>query len=74
MENTASCHDQQVFNDTEVYLLLRKPGITNTYHISKLILGTKDEYEDLKLVSGKEFEYEYPVKKIEEVPAVVQAD
>ena len=25
--------------------------------------GTKDEFEDLKLVSGREFEYDYPTKK-----------
>ena len=48
-----------MFNDSELYCLLRKAG-------------TKDEYEDLKVVSGKEFEYEYPVKKVEE--PVVQAD
>ena len=56
LENTSTCHDQQVFNDSEVFLLLRKPG-------------TKDEFEDLKVVAGREFEYEYPVKKVEE-PAV----
>ena len=53
LENTASCHDQQVFNDQEVYVLLRKPG-------------TKDEFEDLKVVAGREFEYEFPSKKVDE--------
>ncbi len=28
--------------------------------------GTKDEFEDLKVVAGREFEYEYPTKKVEE--------
>ena len=40
-------------NDTELYLLIHKPG-------------TKDEFEALEEVSGKEFEYEYPQKKKEE--------
>ena len=53
LENTASCHDQQVFNDQEVYVLLRKAG-------------TKDEFEDLKVVAGREFEYEFPTKKVDE--------
>ena len=53
LENTASCHDQQVFNDQEVYVLLRKAG-------------TKDEFEDLKVVAGREFEYEFPTKKFDE--------
>ena len=53
LENTASCHDQQVFNDQEVYVLLRKAG-------------TKDEFEDLKVVAGREFEYEFPSKKVDE--------
>ena len=61
LENTATCHDQQVFNDSEVYLLLRKAG-------------SKDEYEDLKVVAlrEKDFEYDYPVKKVEE--PIAQAD
>jgi len=53
LENTSSCHDQQVFNDQEVYVLLRKAG-------------TKDEFEDLKVVAGREFEYEFPTKKVDE--------
>ena len=53
LENTASCHDQQVFNDQEVYVLLRKAG-------------TKDEFEDLKVVAGREFEYEFPTKKVDD--------
>ena len=53
LENTASCHDQQVFNDQEVYVLLRKAG-------------TKDEFEDLKVVAGREFEYEFPTMKVDE--------
>jgi len=60
LDNLATCHDQQIFNDSEVHCLLRKAG-------------TKDEFEDLKVVSGKEFEYEYPSKKIEE-PAAAQTD
>ena len=40
-------------NDTELYLLVHKPG-------------TKDEFEPLEEVSGIEFEYEYPQKKKEE--------
>ena len=31
-----------------------------------------DEFEDLKVVAGKEFEYEYPTKKVDE--PVSQAD
>jgi hypothetical protein len=42
-----------VFNDQEVYVLLRKAG-------------TKDEFEDLKVVAGREFEYEFPSKKVDE--------
>ena len=34
------------------------------------IPGTKDEYEDLLLVSGVIFEYEYTQKKKEEVKKV----
>ena len=40
-------------NDTELFLLIHKPG-------------TKDEYEALEEVSGQEFEYDYPQKKKEE--------
>ncbi len=54
LENTASLHDQQIFNDTVVYVCLRKPG------------GGKDDFEDLHEVAGQVFEYEYPTKKKEE--------
>jgi hypothetical protein len=43
-----------VFNDTVLYVLLKKPG-------------TKDEFDDLTAVSGQEFTYDYPAKKKEEV-------
>ncbi len=56
LENTSTCHDQQVFNDQEVWVLLRKAG-------------TKDEFEELKTVAGREFEYEYPSKKGDEQTA-----
>ena len=47
LDPEGTCHDQQVMNDTEVYLLVHIPG-------------TKDDYEPLEEVSGQEFEYEYP--------------
>ncbi|CDW87793.1 UNKNOWN [Stylonychia lemnae] len=53
LENSATCHDQQLFNDSVVYICLKKPN-------------TKDEFEDLADVSGQQFEYEYPPKKKEE--------
>jgi hypothetical protein len=37
-----------------------------------MFIDTKDEFEDLKVVAGREFEYEYPSKKVEE--PVAQAD
>ena len=43
-----------MFNDTVLYVLLKKPG-------------TKDEFDDLTAVSGQEFTYDYPAKKKEEV-------
>ena len=43
----ATCHDQQVFNDTELYVLFRKPG-------------TKDEFDELEKVAGREFAYDFP--------------
>ena len=49
----ATCHDQQIFNNTELYVLFKKPG-------------TKDEYDDLTEVAGQVFEYDYPRPKIEE--------
>ena len=54
LDNLSTCHDQQVFNDTLIYVLLKKPG-------------TKDEFEPLEQVAGQEFVYEYPAKKREEV-------
>ena len=53
LDPEATCHDQQVFNDTVVYCLVKIPD-------------TKDEYEDLEKVSGQVFEYDYPQKKKEE--------
>jgi hypothetical protein len=41
--------------------------------LSKFI-GTKDEFEDLSEVSGKSFEYEYPLKKKEEPVAIPEND
>eukprot|EP00347_Sterkiella_histriomuscorum_P001832 403370507 len=61
LENSATCHDQQVFNDTEVFCCLKKPG------------GGKDEFEDLAEVSGQQFDYEYPLRKKEE-PVPVEDD
>ena len=57
LDPTSSCHDQQVFNDTVIYCLLRKP----------VAPGAKEgEFEVLAEVSGQEFEYDYPQKKKEE--------
>ena len=53
MDNGSTCHDQQVFNDTVIYVLFRKPG-------------TKDEFDELEKVAGQEFFYDYPAKKKEE--------
>lgn len=53
LDKDSTCHDQQVFNDTELYVLFRKPG-------------TKDEFDELEKVAGQEFSYDYPVKKKEE--------
>ena len=53
LDPEATCHDQQVFNDTLLYALVHVPG-------------TKDEYEDLEKISGILFEYDYPQKKKEE--------
>ena len=54
LEDTATCHDQQVVNDCCLYLLLKRPGM--------------NEWEDLDEVSGQHFEYEYPTKPKEEKP------
>ena len=54
LDGESTCHDQQVFNDTLLYLLVHIPG-------------TKDEFEDLDKVAGEIFEYDYPQKKKEEV-------
>jgi hypothetical protein len=53
LDNASNCHDQQVFNDTVIYVLFRKPG-------------TKDEFDDLTAVAGQEFTYDYPAPKKEE--------
>eukprot|EP00356_Strombidium_inclinatum_P002836 CAMPEP_0170481278 /NCGR_PEP_ID=MMETSP0208-20121228/1783_1 /TAXON_ID=197538 /ORGANISM="Strombidium inclinatum, Strain S3" /LENGTH=74 /DNA_ID=CAMNT_0010753949 /DNA_START=130 /DNA_END=351 /DNA_ORIENTATION=- len=53
LDPDATCHDQQVFNDTVLYCLIHIPG-------------TKDDFEELEKVSGQVFEYEYPQKKKEE--------
>lgn len=54
LDNSATCHDQQVFNDTEVFLCLRIPG-------------TKDQFEELTAAAnGVEFFYDYPARKKEE--------
>ena len=51
LDPTSTCHDQQVFNDTVVYCLLRKP----------VQAGAKEgELESITEVSGMEFEYDYP--------------
>ena len=42
-----------MFNDTEIYALIKIPG-------------TKDDYEDPEQVSGQVWEYDYPPKKKEE--------
>ena len=45
-----------MFNDTQLYVLFRKPG-------------TKDEFDELEKVAGQEFSYEYPQKKKEDPAA-----
>ena len=47
LDSDASCHDQQVFNNSTVYLCFKKPG-------------TKDEFENLTEVApGQTFEYAF---------------
>ena len=53
LDGDATCHDQQVFNDTELWARIKIPG-------------TKDDYEELETISGTVFEYDYPPKKKEE--------
>ena len=55
LEDSASCHDQQVNNNETLYMLLKdeKSG----------------DFEDLVKVSGQEFEYEFPTKSGEVVRA-----
>ncbi len=53
LDNSATCHDQQIFNDTQVILTFRKPG-------------TKDEYEELFEAAQEEYYYDYPARKKEE--------
>ena len=43
-----------MFNDTVLYALIRIPN------------SKPEEYEDLEVVSGQVFEYDYPPKKKEE--------
>jgi hypothetical protein len=52
LDKDATCHDQQVFNDTELFCLFKTPG-------------TKDEFEDLAKIAGQEFLYDNPYKKTE---------
>lgn len=54
LDNGSTCHDQQVFNDSVIYVCFRKPG-------------TKDEFDELEKVASQEFFYDYPAKKKEEV-------
>ena len=61
LDGTATCHDQQVFNNTELWLLFRKPG-------------TKDDWDDLTEVAGQVFEYDYPRPKKEEGKKAEEAD
>ena len=53
LDPEATCHDQQVFNNTQVYCLIHIPN-------------TKEDFEALEVVSGVTFEYDYPQKKKEE--------
>jgi hypothetical protein len=57
LDSGSTCHDQRLWNDEEIWCLVKKPN-------------TKDEFEDLEKVSGQVFEHEYPVKaKVVEAPA-----
>jgi hypothetical protein len=58
LDNAATCHDQQVFNDTLLYLCFKKPG-------------SKEDFDDLTEVAGQEFSYNNPYKKKEDEPQVV---
>ena len=65
LDGTASCHDQQVFNNTVVYLGIKKPG------------GGKDDFETLaEIAPNQTFEYEYSghVRKREEKAATAEHD
>ena len=53
LDKDSTCHDQQVFNDTLLYLCFKKPG-------------SRDEFDDLTEVAGQEFSYNNPYKKKEE--------
>ena len=47
LDSNATCHDQQVFDNSIVYLCFKKPA-------------TKDEFEPLTEVAlGQTFEYDY---------------
>ena len=63
LEDNCTCHDQQVFNDTEIYACFKMSA--------KSEIGKNKEYsgdwEEVEKVSGTVFEYDYPQKK-KEVP------
>jgi len=57
LSNDATCHDQQVLNDTVLFLRFKIPG-------------TKDDYDPLREVAnGQEFTYQFTTRKKEEVKA-----
>ena len=57
LDADSTCHDQQVFNDTLLYLLIAPPREDPKQ---------PQEFEDLEKVAGEIFEYAYPQKKKEE--------
>ena len=58
---------------TSRYSTIKKFTVSSESQVSKPVMmpytGSKDEFEDLKTVAGREFEYEYPTKKQEEPAA-----
>ena len=56
LDPDSTCHDQQVFNDTLLYLLVRTSAPSEKVEV----------FEDLDKIAGEVFEYDYPQKKKEE--------
>ena len=64
LEVGCTCHDQQVFNDTEIFVQVKISPKSEVNKANPPVYT--GEWEDLEKVCGQTFEYDYPQKKKED--------